>query len=73
MQLGSVSTLGFVISRHLYQEGPKAVTREQLVLEDMEVEESKDSKNSNRKLLSHGVEKIGLYCFRKVHVWIRIH
>ena len=63
MQLGSVSTLGFIIARHLYQEGVKAVNTEGIVLEDMEIEESEDAtvKCTDVELLSNSVEKIGLY------------
>lgn len=60
MQLGSVSTLGFVIARHLYQEGLKAaVNTGELVVEDMEVEESTENV-TKRELLCNSVEKIGL-------------
>ena len=63
MQLGSVSTLGFVIARRLYQEGLKDVTKEDIVVEDMEVEESEDTtdKCTDVELLSNSVEKLGLY------------
>ena len=60
MQLGSVSTLGFVIARYLYEEGIKAVNRDQLVVEDMEVEGSEDATTRCTKLLSKSVERIGL-------------
>lgn len=58
MQLGSVSTLGFVIARYLYEEGIKAVNRDELVVEDMEVEGSEDATTRCTKLLSKSVERI---------------
>ncbi|XP_078353041.1 LOW QUALITY PROTEIN: proteasome adapter and scaffold protein ECM29-like [Oculina patagonica] len=63
MQLGSVSTLGFVIARHLYQEALKVSSKEDLVVEDMEVEGSGDvlnvtNKQAEMELLSKSVEKL---------------
>ena len=61
MRLGSLGTLGFVIARHLYQEGLKAVNKEQLVVEDMEVEDSENGtvRCTDGNLISNSVEKIG--------------
>jgi len=61
MQLGSVSTLGFVIARHLYQEALRASSKQDLVVEDMEVEgsENVNDRHAEAKLLSSSVEKLG--------------
>ena len=61
MQLGSVSTLGFVIARHLYQEALKLSSKQDLVIEDMEVEESEnvDDRKAKEQLLTSSVEKLG--------------
>ena len=62
MQLGSVSTLGFVIARHLYQEAFKVSSKQHLVVEDMEVEGSEnvdDGKLAKEQLLTSSVEKLG--------------
>lgn len=61
MQLGSVSTLGFVIARHLYQEALKVSNKQDLVVEDMEVEASKDvsDRHAEDQLLTSSVEKLG--------------
>ena len=61
MQLGSVSTLGFVIARHLYQEALRVAGKHELVLEDMEVEESGNvaTRHGEEDLLSSSVEKLG--------------
>lgn len=62
MQLGSVSTLGFVIARHLYQEALKVSSKQNLVVEDMEVEGSGnvDNRQAEEELLTSSVEKLGL-------------
>lgn len=62
MQLGSVSTLGFVIARHLYQEALKVSSKQNLVVEDMEVEGSGnvDDRQAEEELLTSSVEKLGL-------------
>lgn len=62
MQLGSVSTLGFVIARHLYQEALKVSSKQNLVVEDMEVEGSGnvDDRQAEEQLLTSSVEKLGL-------------
>ena len=61
MQLGSVSTLGFVIARHLYQEALKLSSKQDLVVEDMEVEESENvnDRKAKEQLLTSSVEKLG--------------
>ena len=61
MQLGSVSTLGFVIARHLYQEALKVSSKQDLVLEDMEVETSENvnERRAKEQLLTSSVEKLG--------------
>ena len=60
MQLGSVSTLGFVIARHLYQEAFKAAGKHDLVLEDMEVESGNvATRHGEEDLLTSSVEKLG--------------
>lgn len=61
MQLGSVSTLGFVIARHLYQEAFKLSSKRDLVVEDMEVEGSENVKdrNAEEQLLTSSVRKLG--------------
>ena len=61
MQLGSVSTLGFVIARHLYQEALKVSSKQDLLVEDMEVEESEnvDDRKAKEHLLTSSVEKLG--------------
>lgn len=61
MQLGSVSTLGFVIARHLYQEALKVSSKQDLLVEDMEVEESEnvDDRKAKEQLLTSSVEKLG--------------
>ena len=60
MQLGSVSTLGFIIARYLYEEGLKAVNRAEMLVEDMEIEGSADTAIRCMNLLSQSVERIGL-------------
>ena len=60
MQLGSVSTLGFIIARYLYEEGLKAVNRAEMLVEDMEIEGSADTTIRCMDLLSQSVERIGL-------------
>ena len=62
MQLGSVSTLGFVIARHLYQNALKAAGKQDLMLEDMEVTDSGNvaSVATEEELLTSSVEKLGL-------------
>ena len=60
MQLGSVSTLGFIIARYLYEEGLKAVNRGEMLVEDMEIEGSADTAIRCMNLLSQSVERIGL-------------
>ena len=61
MQLGSVSTLGFVIARHLYQEALKVSSKQDLVVEDMEVEEPENvtDRKAKEQLLTSSVEKLG--------------
>lgn len=59
MQLGSVSTLGFIIARYLYEEGLKAVNRGEMLVEDMEIEGSADTTIRCMDLLSQSVERIG--------------
>ena len=59
MQLGSVSTLGFIIARYLYEEGLKAVNRAEMLVEDMEIEGSADTTIRCMDLLSQSVERIG--------------
>ena len=59
MQLGSVSTLGFIIARYLYEEGLKAVSRGEMLVEDMEIEGSADTTIRCMDLLSQSVERIG--------------
>lgn len=60
MQLGSVSTLGFVIARHLYQEAFKVSSKQDLVVEDMEVEGSENVKDrhAEEQLLTSSVRKL---------------
>ena len=62
MQLGSVSTLGFVIARHLYLEALKVTSKQDLVVEDMEVEGSGNvnTRHAEVELLTSSVEKLGL-------------
>ena len=62
MQLGSASTLGFVIARHLYQEALKSAGKQNLVLEDMEVDDSGNvaSVATKEELVTSSVEKLGL-------------
>ena len=59
MQLGSVSTLGFIIARYLYEEGLKAVNRAEMLVEDMEIEGSAYTTTRCMDLLSQSVERIG--------------
>ena len=59
MQLGSVSTLGFIIARYLYEEGLKAVNRGEMLVEDMEIEGSTDTAIRYMDLLSQSVGRIG--------------
>ena len=59
MQLGSVSTLGFIIARYLYEGGLKAVNRGEMLVEDMEIEGSADTTTRCMDLLSQSVERIG--------------
>lgn len=61
MQLGSVSTLGFVIARHLYQEALKVSSKQDLLVEDMEVEGSQNVnyRHAEEQLLTNSVEKLG--------------
>jgi len=61
MQLGSVSTLGFVIARHLYQEALKVSNKQDLVVEDLEVEGSGNvnHRHAEEQLLTSSVEKLG--------------
>ena len=62
MQLGSVSTLGYVVARHLYQEALKKQTsKEDLAVEDMEVEGSGnvDNRQTEVELLTNSVQKLG--------------
>lgn len=59
MQLGSVSTLGFIIARYLYEEGLKAVNSGEMLVEDMEIEGSADTAMRRMDLLSQSVERIG--------------
>ena len=59
MQLGSVSTLGFIIARYLYEGGLKAVNRGEMLVEDMEIEGSADTTIRCMDLLSQSVERIG--------------
>ena len=59
MQLGSVSTLGFIIARYLYEEGLKAVNRGEMLVEDMEIEGSADTTIRCMDLLTQSVERIG--------------
>ena len=68
MQLGSVSTLGFVIARHLYQEALKSAGKQNLVLEDMEVDDSGNvaSVATKEELVTSSVEKLGLIQFYSV-------
>ena len=56
-----MSTLGFVIARHLYQEALKATSKQDLVVEDMEVEGcgNVDNKQAEEELLNSSVEKLG--------------
>ncbi|CAH3027447.1 unnamed protein product [Porites evermanni] len=58
MQLGSVSTLGFIIARYLYEEGLKAVNSGEMLVEDMEIEGSADTAIRCMNLLSQSVERI---------------
>ncbi|XP_058950151.2 proteasome adapter and scaffold protein ECM29 isoform X1 [Pocillopora verrucosa] len=60
MQLGSASTLGFVIARHLYQEALKSAGKQNLVLEDMEVDDSGNvaSVATKEELVTSSVEKL---------------
>ena len=60
MQLGSVSTLGFIIARYLYEERLKAVNRAEMLVEDMEIEGSADTAMRRMDLLSQSVKRIGL-------------
>ena len=60
MQLGSVSTLGFIIARYLYEEGLKAVNSGEMLVEDMEIEGSAGTATRCMDLLSQSVERIGL-------------
>ena len=57
-----MSTLGFVIARHLYQEALKVTSKQDLVVEDMEVEGSGNvnTKHAEVELLTSSVEKLGL-------------
>ena len=68
MQLGSASTLGFVIARHLYQEALKSAGKQNLVLEDMEVDDSGNvaSVATKEELVTSSVEKLGLIQFYSV-------
>lgn len=68
MQLGSASTLGFVIARHLYQEALKPAGKQNLVLEDMEVDDSGNvaSVATKEELVTSSVEKLGLIQFYSV-------
>ena len=68
MQLASVSTLGFVIARHLYQEASKSAGKQNLVLEDMEVDDSGNvaSVATKEELVTSSVEKLGLIQFYSV-------
>ena len=59
MQLGSVSTLGFIIARYLYEGGLKAVNRGEMLVEDMEIEGSADTTIRCMDLLTQSVERIG--------------
>ena len=59
MQLGSVSTLGFIIARYLFEGGLKAVNRGEMLVEDMEIEGSADTTIRCMDLLSQSVERIG--------------
>lgn len=61
VQLGTVSTLGFVIARQIYNEKSKRKEQQTTVVEDMEVE-FEDAKFTVPDLLSDCVEKIGLFC-----------
>lgn len=65
MQLGSASTLGFVIARHLYQEALKSAGKQNLVLEDMEVDDVA-SVATKEELVTSSVEKLGLIQFYSV-------
>ena len=69
MQLGSVSTLGFVIARHLYQEAFKVSSKQDLVVEDMEVEGSENVKDrhAEEQLLTSSVRKLGQLLNFKVY------
>ena len=60
MQLGSVSTLGFIIARYLYEQGLKAVNRGEMLVEDMEIEGSADTTIRCMDLLGQSVKRIGL-------------
>ena len=70
MQLASVSTLGFVIARNLYQEASKSAGKQNLVLEDMEVDDSGNvaSVATKEELVTSGVEKLGLIHFYLFYV-----
>ncbi|XP_044163962.1 proteasome adapter and scaffold protein ECM29-like isoform X2 [Acropora millepora] len=57
VQLGTVSTLGFVIARQIYNEKSKRKEQQTTVVEDMEVE-FEDAKFTVPDLLSDCVEKI---------------
>ena len=68
MQLGSVSTLGFVIARHLYQEALKVSNKQDLVVEDMEVDSGNATdKQAQVELLTNSVEKLGWSLNVKLH------
>lgn len=56
-----MSTLGFVVARHLYQEALKVSSKQDLVVEDMEVEgsENVNDRHAEEQLLTSSVEKLG--------------
>ncbi|XP_068677297.1 proteasome adapter and scaffold protein ECM29-like isoform X3 [Montipora foliosa] len=58
IQLGTVTTLGYVIARHLYEEGLKMEEREPIFVEDMDVETDDHAKCAVVDMLSGSVEKI---------------
>lgn len=74
MQLGSVSTLGFVIARHLYQGAFKLSGKRDLVVEDMEVEGSENVKdrNAEEQLLTSSVRKLGQLLNFKLYFHVMI-
>lgn len=60
--------MGFIIARHLYQEALKSAGKQNLVLEDMEVDDSGNvaSVATKEELVTSSVEKLGLIQFYSV-------